>query len=738
MIMTLPLNRLTASVSGMVLMLAAPSVALAQVGSAGESGAQLEELIVTAQKREQSVQDVPGAVSALGAEAIQRQGITDATNLQFHVPSLVAGKLAGVTAVSIRGVGLNQYGATAQPGVAVHVDGVYQSRTLTGGLGQIDLARIEVLRGPQGTLYGRNATGGAVNFVTASPTSEFEGSLLAGYASYDEYHLNGVLNVPLSDKVRARFVADYTDRQKGFVKNVVAGGPDADKGSAFTARAKVAVDVTENANLELAAYYLRREGGFPWLQLNSPPSAAAIAGNPFFAGAIVPRKPLRFSADLKPSSTLETYGGSATATIDFGGAKLKSITAWSWYSYEGLYDSDGTNIAFSPLLDVAKSTTVSQEFNLSGNAGKLDWLVGAFYMDDNLKAFTQFDFPVGYPAAGLAPAARLTSASFPYRVKSAAVFTDNVFNVTDRLRLLAGARYSEDKVTSRSTTIINRVQVAPGVILPSIVSCNVVETDPTFHSFTPRGGVQYDISDDVGTYATVSRGFKDGGVNGCDTIYQPEKITAYETGLRVRALGGAVTFNPTLFYYDYTDFQVTQIRGLSSPVVNAPKARVKGLEVQAAWQASEHISFDATFTALDAQYGAGFTNTDTLNLAAGVQNLDGKRLNRAPKTSGSLGAQYRTSMMDIGRVTLRADIYASSRIYFREFNSALDSQKAYEVINLNVVWDSPDGRYTARGFVSNAGNEHYLAQLGATDAYGARFSTYAPPRQVGVELRARF
>src|SRR5690606_36643173 len=135
------------------------------------------------------------------------------------------------------------------------------------------------------------------------------------------------------DKVRTRLVVDYTDRNKGFEKNVVPGGPDADKGSALTVRLKVAADLTENADIKLAAYYLRRKGGFPWLQLNSPPSPSAIAGNPFFAGAIVPLKPLRYSADLKPASTLETYGGSATATVDFLGAKLKSITAWFWYSY---------------------------------------------------------------------------------------------------------------------------------------------------------------------------------------------------------------------------------------------------------------------------------------------------------------------------------------------------------------------------------------------------------------------
>lgn len=733
-------RRLNLSASVLVLALVSPAIAAAEDAPApGANGdTTLGEVTVTAQKREQSVQKVPAAVTAVSADTIQKLGISDTTNLQFSVPSLVSGKIAGVTAVSIRGVGLNQYGATAQPGVAVHIDGVYQARTLSGGLGQIDLARIEVLRGPQGTLYGRNATGGAVNFITAEPTTTFGGSLLAGYAGYDEYHLNGVLNAPLSDRVRTRLVLDYDDRRQGFTKNIVPGGPDADKGSTFAARFKVAADVTNAVGVELSTFYMRRTGGFPWLQLNSAPSATAIAANPLLAGAIVPLQAHRFSADLAPTSKLETYGATATINANLGFAKLKSITAYSRYDYRGHYDSDGTNLAFSPETEIAKSNTVSQEFNLTGAVGRLDWLVGAFYMDDTLKSVYRFDFPIGYPAVGFVPGGAITTGSEPYGVKTAAVFTDDIFNVTDKLRLILGARYSEDRVSNRSTITLDGLQVAPGVVLPSLVTCDAVSTNPTFSSFTPRGGAQYDFTPDVGGYATVSRGFKNGGVDPCNTVYKPEKITAYETGLRMRFFDRSLTINPTIFYYDYTDFQVTQIRGLSSPVVNAPKATVKGFEVESAWRPTEHLTFNATLTLLDARYGQGFTNTDTLNLAAGVQNLSGRRLNRAPKVSGSFGAEYRTAMTSYGRLTLRADIYASSRIYFREFNAPLDSQAAYKVVNLNLIWDSPHERYSVRAYVNNAGDEDYLAQLGATDAYGARFSAYAPPRQAGVELRAKF
>lgn len=728
------------SVCAASLCLLAATPAWAEEASPAASAPQIEELVVTALKREQTLQSVPAAVTAIGAEALQRQGVRDATTLQFNVPSLVAGKLTGITAISIRGVGLNQFGYASQPGVAVHIDGVYQARLASGGLGQLDLERIEVLRGPQGTLYGRNATGGAVNFITASPSEAFEGSVLASIGNYSSYRLNAVVNVPLNDRVRTRFAVNYDERGDGFEENVIPGGSDADKGSVLSARFKVAADITDTATVELAVYGLQRRGAFPYLQLNSAPNAAAVAANPFLAGAIVPLQPHRYSSDLTPRSKLNIYGGTITADIDLGAAVLKSITGYSQYYYTDLYDSDGTNLAFTPQTDISKSYTASQEFDLSGQFGRLDWLVGAFYMDDTLKNVTQYDFPLGFPASGLAPGARLQFNSRPYRVRSAAVFTDDTFNVTERLRLIVGARYSEDRITSRQLTTINRLQVAPGVILPSLVTCNNVEVDKTFTSFTPRGGVQFDIAEGIGSYATISRGFKAGGVNGssCDNVYQPEKITSYEAGLRMRFADGTVTLNPTVFYYDYTGFQVTQIQGLSSPVINAPKASVKGFELEAAWRPNEHLTFNATLSLLDAEYGDGFTNTDTLNKGLGVQDLSGKRLNRAPEQSGSFGAEYRTSMMSFGQLSFRADVYASSRIYFREFNTALDSQPSYQVVNLNVLWDSPDGKLTGRIFADNLGNEDYLAQLGAADAFGARFSTWAPPRQFGAEIKARF
>ena len=230
----------------------AGSPALAQPAAAN----QVEELIVTAQKRSESLQDVPAAISAVSGADLEERGVVSPSDLQFIVPSMQAGRLLGQTSITIRGVGLNQ----GSPGVAIHVDGVYQPRPSMGDLTQVDIARVEVLRGPQGTLYGRNANGGVINYLTKAPSGEFEGYVQGGYASYQESHLQGVLNVPIHDRLRVRLVADRRDRSEGFVKNVIPGGKDVDKGEVLSARLKIAADITENLSLDLAATGLTASG----------------------------------------------------------------------------------------------------------------------------------------------------------------------------------------------------------------------------------------------------------------------------------------------------------------------------------------------------------------------------------------------------------------------------------------------------------------------------------------------
>ena len=258
--------------------LATAALAVAAEPAAAQTDtAEIEELVVTALKRESNVQDVPASITAVSGAALEERGISQPSDLQFVAPSMQAGRLLGQTSVTIRGVGLNQ----GAPGVAIHVDGVYQPRPSMGDLTQIDVDRVEVLRGPQGTLYGRNANGGVINFVTTAPTDAFEGHVLASYASYNEIRLRGVVNAPISDGLAARLVVDRSDRNDGFVKNVVPGGQDVDKSETTSARLRVRAELMETLTLDLSASALTSSGPSAYFTLyNAPTPTDPASGSP--------------------------------------------------------------------------------------------------------------------------------------------------------------------------------------------------------------------------------------------------------------------------------------------------------------------------------------------------------------------------------------------------------------------------------------------------------------------------
>lgn len=729
-----------------VLMGAASALSLAGGAPALAQGSTVEELIVTAQKREETLQEVPGAISALGAEALAIRGVRSVQDLQYQTPSLQAGTGFSSTVIFLRGVGQT----VGQPGVATHVDGVYQARNFQTALAQVDLARVEILRGPQGTLYGRNATAGAVNFVTQAPTSAFEGWATAAYGNYEHLRLQGVVNVPINDRLRTRFVVDYADQNEGFIKNVIPGGPDLGAIENLYGRARIQYDLTEDATVDLTLFGMHQAGVGDYLLLHNLPTAASIARNPYLAGVIVPFEPHRTSANRKSDREADAHGATLALTWDVDVAQLKSTTAFYRFNYSNSYDADGTQLDIFPSENRLNSRTFTQEVTVSGETGPVEWLVGGYYLDDKAQNFTKFGFPLGLALSPASPIGPLRGASInivtaPYKTESYAAFADGTLTVSDRLRILAGARYSEETQERVGFNGVGPIGIIPtgAVLLPLSGACAVTGcfADAKFHSFTPRGGVQFDLDaeGDKTLYAIVSKGFKSGGINAAPAAlpYSPEKLLAYEAGVKTRWLDGRVVFNATAFYYDYTDFQLNQIIGLVGTITNASAASVKGLEFEAGWSPDDHWTFNANLSLLDAQYDA-FLNTDGLDPARGVQDLSGNRLNYSPKASGNLGVQYRTDVQPYGRLTARAEVYLSSAIYFREFNGPLDRQGSYGRLNVNLVWDSPDEKFSARAWMSNVTDEAIISTLGTSDNFGARYITWSPPRQFGLELTARF
>ncbi|MDF8335519.1 TonB-dependent receptor [Novosphingobium cyanobacteriorum] len=712
----------------------APPAAAQEAATSGDAAVGAGEIIVTAQKRQESVQNIPAAITALTADALAQRGASTANSLQFIVPSTQIGNLLGQTAVTIRGVGLNQ----GAPGVAIHVDGVYQARPSMGDLLQVDLERVEVLRGPQGTLYGRNANGGVVNFITKAPTDKFEGYALASYGNYDEARLQGVVNIPVSEGVRARLLLDWTKRGDGFIKNIIPGGQDLDKAETMSGRLRVDLLPTSNLKIELKGEFLNSDGPSQYFTLHNYPAPFAIYLNPVLATATYSFEPWRTSAN-DPVNTRRRYLGlSAVTTLDLGKVTLKSISGYNKLTDDSLSDDDGINVSMFPVRRAYFSKTFTQEFNAAYSDKMVDAVAGVFYLNDKLDHTLDHNLKEGFavtllPDNGLPPGSQLLFRIPDYRSEVKAAFADVTLHPTDRLSLIAGVRYSKEK---QSQTQQNNITWGPGA---PIYTCPLRTNDVEFTSTTPRFGARYEVSSDANVYATFSKGFKAGGFNlyACDNQFNPEKLTAYEGGVKLRLLDRTLTLNLSAFKYDYDNLQISQVIGLARFITNAAAAKVKGLEIETAWRPDRHWMFDANVSLLDAKY-ASFSNVDGMNPALGVQVLDGKRLSQAPQFSSNIGLGYRTTPGAFGTFTIRADVSQRSTVFFREFNGPLDAQGSYALLDMGLVWDSPNDRLHVRVYGRNLTNKAYIAQMDASDSFGARFVTWGAPRQYGIEAKVNF
>lgn len=686
------------------------------------------DIVVTAQKRAQSIQKVPVAITALTGDALSDRGMTSALDLQTLVPSMQAGRLLGQTAVTIRGIGLNQ----GSPGVAIHVDGVYQPRPSMGDLAQIDLERVEVLRGPQGTLYGRNATGGAINFITAKPSDAFSGYVLGSLATYGEWRLQGVINAPLSQSIRTRVVMDQWSREEGFVKNVTAGKPDVDRGKTFAVRSRTTADLTPDLTADIGLTYLRGSGPTSYFTLHNEPTPTAQALNPYLIGAVVPLEPWKIAANDPITSRRRFFSASGTLTWELGPAQLKSISAFQKLRDHEDRDDDSIALSAFPSERWAKARTFTQELNLGGRIGPVDAVVGGFYMRDKAYDRLAYDFQLGIfplPAQSI-----LDYQSLDLVTRSQAIFGDLTVHLNDRLRLIGGLRYSSDRISQTQQAFLS---FGP---TPAFASCPLQTNTLKFRSTTPRGGLQYDVSDTSNVFATYSEGFKAGGWNlyACANDFRPEQVTSYEIGSKNKFLDGRLTANFSAFSYSYTNLQLSQVVGLVRLIRNAAAARIKGLEAEFVLRADRHWDVSANASLLDAKYKT-FTSIDALDPALGAQDVSGNHLSNAPNFSTNLGLAYTSDpVLAGGTITLRGDLSYRSQVFFREFNNPLDAQNAYAIVNLGLTWTAPSDKLRVRLFGNNVFNKAAIVQMDSSDNFGSRYVSWNSPRQFGVEIKSSF
>jgi iron complex outermembrane receptor protein len=682
--------------------------------------AELEEVLVTATKRTVSIQDIAMSITQLGGDELDLRGITNIENLSYQVPNLQFGTFGQTTFVTIRGIGTTVDSGVAEPAVATYVDGVFLPRATMGILNHIDIERVEVLRGPQGTLYGRNATGGAINYISRPPAEEFEARLQLSAENRDGYRIRGMVSGPITDTVLYRFSAGK-EEQDGYAK-VVNTGQDLIDTDLIHARAALQFRPTDELTIDLAVQYEEDDAASSLQSALTPPS---IAGNST-------TEPNRTYGDGEFSAYVETTMISGIVNWDISDAvSLKSVTGYIDHENNAYFDADATDVFFTNLVNSERpSESWSQEFNLFGETERLSWLAGVFYYEEDYSLTIPVDFNLGSPDFPFL--FEVVAGDLEEETTSYAAFVDLTYSLTDRLRILAGLRYNYEE--------------------KDFVSFGT-ESSTDNDDWLPKLGLQFDATDDVNVYAQFQQGIKSGGHQvanpedsaigpglitlGLPTTFEPESLDSFEIGVKSILMDGRMTANAAVFYYDYSDLQSTTTIPPATTFVRNSDAEVMGGELEIVFSPNEALNFNLGLSLLDSEY-KDFSFFDTFSQQE--VNLDGEALVRAPEVTANFGVDWTISVNNrfLRDITLRGDIFYSDEYKLTFIDYPETRQDSYTTGSASILFTSPSERYMLRAFVDNIADEELLFNGSYLATTGAFIGYYSEPRTYGAELTVNF
>jgi iron complex outermembrane receptor protein len=710
---------------------ATPSAAPAASAADG-----IGDIIVTAQRRASSAQRTPLALSAIGGDELAARQITDVERLAASLPNVNLGKNVGFARIAIRGLGLDTT-ATGQEGrVAYHLDGVYLSRP-TAALGTFfDINRVEVVRGPQGTLYGRNATAGAINVITNDPTDTVQGYGRFTVGNYGAFTEEGAIGGPISDRLSARIAVQKVDRS-GYGNDLVTHTEE-DNEHTGSARAKLRWKPAPNFDLVLSADYRReRDHDYVYHYIAAGKPGVVPVGQRL--GGVLPDNP-RDSNEESPTENRRTfYGFGAVANWDLGFAKLTSVSGFRHSNTFYNSDVDSTQVVVSRFNLLEQSKQFSQEVRLGGNLPHGDWLIGAYYFGERLTGFTKFTPVTRAVTGGAQTLAQGIFFGGKLDTDAYAVFGQVRYELLPRLSLSGGLRYSDErKHVNEESNGLDLADNYDPTMAPKIVSRQ--DSAVKFHSTTPRVSLEYQADREVLLYVTYAKGFKSGGYNlgGITPPFFPEKLTDYEGGIKADWLHGALRTNLSGFYYDYKNLQVQKVVGTIQQVLNAASATVKGIEAEIVARPIAHLQLDGSLALLDGKY-KDFLTSDPARAELGTLDLSGNRLSQAPRYTVNAGVQYAIPSR-VGTFTVRGEGYWVDRVYFSPFNRDVTSQPSYVKYNAFLNYEHTGTGWTAQLFIRNIANKRTIASAQVSSALWGFpvVGAYDAPRTFGGTIGYRF
>nr|WP_321510292.1 TonB-dependent receptor [uncultured Hyphomonas sp.] len=704
-------------------------------------------VVVTALKTEQRAIDVGASVTAVPAIRLRETRTEQVRDLISVTPNIdIKDTIPGVSPViSIRGVGLDDFSTTNSPATGVYVDEVSLSSIALLNTELFDLERVEVLKGPQGTLYGRNTIGGAVNIITAKPTKEFDAYVTAGYGNFDTFEGEAGINVPLGEIAALRISGKTVQQDEGYWRSTLLrdgtpGSRTIGKRDLQLARAQLALFLNENLDVNFKVEIQDSDSEMgqyqtfgilapdlsgpcqPYLngQLDNTQCVTALGvsdpdNDPYLGD---------FAGDFP--SIVNQQGYTLSVNYDLGAVDLTSITGYIKFDREYFIDVDGSPIPAVDFLQRDKVKQFSQEFRLSGTAdiltpGGVDWIAGAIYSTDDATGNNN-DFIA--PIFGVDGVTRFDQTTDAY-----AGFLNGNFHLSDALDLVAGIRYtSEDRSYVGGTSLLLPTGEFPVTYTDADISDN---------NWSWKLGLDYNINPDTLLYANVSKGTKSGGFSSAFTSrqeqlipYNPEEVIAYEVGAKTQSMRN-LTLNAAAFYYDFTDVQ-TQVR---DPLANPPLERIQNINGSATLYGAE---FDATWTPVDGLTligGAGYLETELPTFNNGGVDLVGNELPNAPNFTANGLIRYTTLLGSGLRGTIQADFNHQASSFKDATNNPFMKQDAFTLFNARAAIASEDGPWELAFWVKNLTEEDYRVSGSDLSALGIINVTVNPPRTYGVTLR---
>lgn len=700
--------------------LGAGSAAHAQseaAGAAPEPTAQLEEVVVTASRREETIRATPIALSAYGGAQLEQAHVQSLPDLVTQSPNIQLGTNGANTNIAVRGIGTNLQTAGNDPGVAFHLDGVYVPDTALALLTFMDVSRVEVLRGPQGTLFGRNATGGAVNIIsnmpTTSPVFGFDASVGLPLGEHVAAYASGPLDG--DGKLLGRVSVQQT-YQRGTVDNRASRGPSrfGDQNN-YAGRAQLEWRPTESLRARLLTDYQRSDTAGPAYYLIGTPNAAL--GLPIeLAGTPIARKGDDIAATYGAAKLLEK-GATLFLEGDVGEGSVRATISRRRTEVYSSNDGDGTVVDFSStIFDQSRNATYGEVLYSSNDKRRFSWIVGANYFDDDqVQAIAVSVIRLPFPVA-------ITG---DVSTRSYAAFGHAQFRLTEDWKLFGGARYSRDRKRLDETNNFAGAR-----------SQSDRWSKPTFEI-----GTSYDLSPTSTGYLKYATGYKSGGYSAgaLAPAFAPETSRMWEAGLKGSYFDGALEANVAVFHTAYRNLQVNQIIGFLAQVTNAAQATIDGAEVELVQHLTPDLRIDLSGGWLDARFD-GFKTQDSARPQLGVLELKGNRLPQAPKVTIGGGPVYSRELADGGRLTAALRYDWKSRTYFSEFNLPLVSQPAAGRLSGYVNYDLPGGVFQVGVYGRNLTDERTLGSkvVGSAGINSITMGTLGPRREFGVSLHGRF